>query len=114
MGEHFELGHAYNITITNKAVVGNNVTIGKGATIGLVVTGKRAGAPTIGNYVVIGINSIIVGNCTIGNNVMICANSFVDFDVPDNSIVIGNPGTIHHKDNPTQGYFYTETNRNEK
>ena len=36
---------------------------------------------------------------------MIAPNSFVNFDVPDHSIVIGNPGVIHRKENATEGYI---------
>ena len=40
-------------------------------------------------------NATVCGNVHIGNNVEIAAGAFVNFDVPDNSIVIGNPGVIH-------------------
>ena len=76
-----------------------------GCTIGRENRGKRKGAPQIGNCVSVGINSTIVGNIKIGNNVLIAPNSFVNFDVPDNSVVIGNPGVIHHKENATEGYI---------
>ena len=46
----------------------------------------------------------MIGNIHIGNDVMIAPNSFVNFDVPDHSIVIGNPRVIHHKDDATKGY----------
>lgn len=52
----------------------------------------------------VGINSTIVGRVRIGNDVMIAPNTFVNFDVPSHSIVIGNPAVIHHKDNATKGY----------
>ena len=45
------------------------------------------------------LNSTVVGNIKIGNNVLIAPNSFVNFDVPDNSVVIGNPAVIHKKEN---------------
>ncbi len=48
---------------------------------------------------------MIVGKIKIGNNVLIAANSYVNFDVPDNSIVIGNPGKIIHRENATEGYI---------
>ena len=63
------------------------------------------GAPKIGNCVSVGINSTVVGNITIGNDVMIAPNSFVNFDVPDHSVVLGNPGTIHHKEGATEKYI---------
>ena len=46
-----------------------------------------------------------MGNIRIGNDVLIAANSFVNFDVPDHSIVIGNPGVVHHRNNATEGYI---------
>lgn len=52
-----------------------------------------------------GINATVVDNIKIGDNVIIAPNSFVNFDVPNHSVVIGNPATIHHKDNATQGYI---------
>ena len=85
--------------------IGNNVNLHKGCTIGRENRGKREGAPTIGNQVYVGINSTIVGNIRIGDDVMIAPNSFVNFDVPDHSVVIGNPGVIHRKENATQGYI---------
>ena len=46
-----------------------------------------------------------MGGVRIGNNVLIAANSFVNFDVPSNSVVLGNPGQIHFKENSTKGYL---------
>ena len=60
--------------------------------------------PTIGNNVSVGINSTIVGNITIGDDVMIAPNCFVNFDVTSHSVVIGNPGVVHSKDSATYGY----------
>lgn len=101
IGRGFMMDHAYNITINSKAVIGRNVTMYKGSTIGL----DRSGVPVIGDNVYIGLNATIVGGIHIGNNVLIAPNSFVNFDVPDNSVVLGNPGTIHHKENATKGYL---------
>lgn len=101
IGRGFMMDHAYNITINSKAVIGRNVTMYKGSTIGL----DRSGVPVIGDNVYIGLNATIVGGIHIGNNVLIAPNAFVNFDVPDNSVVLGNPGTIHHKENATKGYL---------
>lgn len=46
-----------------------------------------------------------VGGITIGNDVLIAAGAYVNFDVPDNSVVIGNPGRIYYKENPTRDYM---------
>ena len=96
--------HPYGITINSKAVIGDNFTILKGATIGNSKTGN-VGSPTIGNNVYVGLNSTIVGKIHIGNNVLIAANTFVNFDVPDDSIVIGSPGVIHHKEGASAAYI---------
>ena len=76
-----------------------------GITIGVELRGKRKGAPTIGNRVWIGPNATIVGKIKVGNDVLIGANSYVNFDVPDHSIVIGNPGKIISKENATEDYI---------
>ena len=60
--------------------------------------------PKIGSMVSIGINSTIVGNINIGNDVMIAPNSFINFDIPDHSVVIGNPARIYPKEYSTKNY----------
>lgn len=104
IGEGLYLGHPYNITVGGGVKIGNNVNLHKGCTIGRENRGKREGVPTIGDCVVVGINSTVVGNITIGNDVLIAPNSFVNFDVPDHSVVIGNPGVIHKKNDASIGY----------
>lgn len=105
IGVGLYLGHAYNITINPKAKIGCNCNIHKGVVIGQTNRGKKAGAPTIGNQVWIGINSAIVGNVTIGDDVLIAPNSFVNVDVPSHSVVFGNPCIIKHCDWATEGYI---------
>lgn len=68
--------------------------------------GKRMGVPSIGDNVVMNANAVVVGGVKIGNNVLIAPNAFVNFDVPDNSIVIGNPGKIIQRTtSPTAKYI---------
>lgn len=55
------IGHPYNITINSEVVIGENVNIHKGVTIGQENRGKRKGCPVIGNKVWIGVNATIVG-----------------------------------------------------
>ena len=98
-------GHPYGITINPQAIIGYNVNIHKGVTIGRENRGERIGAPQIGNYVWIGVNATVVGNVTIGDDVLIAPNSFINFDVPSHSIVIGNPGRIVYRMNATEGYI---------
>lgn len=105
IGDGLYIGHGFNITINPKAVLGENCNIHKGVTIGQENRGKRKGNPKIGDCVWIGANSSVVGNIEIGSNVLIASNSFVNFDVPNNSIVIGNPAKIIPSENATLGYI---------
>jgi len=88
------LGYGENITITEGATIGNNVNINHGAAIGTTNRGNKKGAPIIGDCVWIGTNAVVVGNITIGNNVLIAPLSHVNFDVPENAVVAGNPAKI--------------------
>lgn len=105
IGKGLYLGHPYNITINSEAVIGDNCNIHKGVTIGQENRGKRKGTPTIGNCVWIGINATVVGKITIGDNVLIAPNSYVNCDVPSNSIVIGNPCVIKPNEEATKHYI---------
>ena len=99
------IGHAYCITINPKAILGRNINIHKGVTIGQENREIRAGVPQIGDCVWIGVNSTIVGNIKIGNDVLIAPNSYINCDVPDHSIVFGNPCIIKSRPNATEGYI---------
>lgn len=101
IGLGFRFGHIGNIIIHSKSIIGNNVTVSQGVTIGKIHTGKKTGTPVLGDRIYVGPNAVVVGNIKIGNDVIIGGNSFVNFDVPDNSVVVGNPGVIHYKENPT-------------
>lgn len=63
------------------------------------------GTPVIGDKVWIGVNATIVGAIKIGNDVLIAPNAYVNCDVPDHSIVFGNPCIIKHRDNATEDYI---------
>lgn len=105
VGPGFMVYHNGNITISKDAILGKHINIGGGVLIGNEFRGKRRGAPTIGDYVWISNNVAIVGNIIIGNDVLFAPNSYCNFDVPDHSIVIGNPGKIIHKENAVSGYI---------
>ncbi len=105
IGKGLYLGHPYNITVAGGVTLGDNVNLHKGCTVGRENRGSRQGVPKIGSRVAVGINAVVVGNITIGSDVMIAPNSFVNFDVPDHSVVIGNPGVIHKKERATEGYI---------
>ncbi len=105
IGKGLYLGHPYNITINEKAVIGENCNIHKGVVIGAENRGQRKGFPAIGNCVWIGINAAIVGKVTVGDRVLIAPNSFVNCDIPSDSVVYGNPCVIKHKDDAVAGYI---------
>lgn len=105
IGGGIYLGHAYNITINSRTKIGCNCNIHKGIVIGQVNRGSRKGCPTIGDRVWIGINSAIVGEITIGDDVLIAPNSFVNIDIPSHSVVFGNLCVIKNRDWATEGYI---------
>ena len=105
IGKGFYLAHFGRVIIHPKSTIGYNVNVSTGVVIGTQFRGRRKGAPTIGNFVWIGANAVIVGNVNIGNNVLIAPGAYVNFDVPDGSIVIGNPGLIRRAPGATLSYI---------
>ena len=104
IGEGFYIGHYGTIVINWRTKIGNNCNISHGVTIGQANRGKLKGYPTIGDNVWIGTGAVIVGNIKVESNVFIAPNSFVNIDIPANSLVIGNPCKIVNKENPAEGY----------
>lgn len=105
IGEGFHILHFGTIVVSPYAQMGINFSISPGVVIGGSL-GKKEGYPVIGSNVCVRANAIIIGGCKIGNNVLIAPGAFVNFDVPDNSIVIGNPGRIIlRQDSPTAKYI---------
>ena len=94
IGEGFYIGHLGRIIIHPDAKLGKNMNIATGVTIGQENRGSRRGVPTFDGDCWIGTNAVVVGNIKIGRDVLIAPLSYVNFDVPDHSIVIGNPGKI--------------------
>ena len=99
------IGHPGTIIINGSAKNAGNLMLTHGVTIGRDIRGKRAGTPKFGKNVCIRCNSTVVGGITIGDDVLIAPNTFVNFDVPSHSIVIGNPASIHHRENATEGHI---------
>lgn len=105
VGRGLRIFHFGTIVINDDVVIGNNFNIAPGTLIGNS-QGKKNGIPHIGDNVCMQHNSMIVGGVNIGNNVLIAPGAFVNFDVPDNCIVIGNPGRIIQRDSsPTAKYI---------
>jgi serine O-acetyltransferase len=88
------IGHFGGIVISPYAVLGSNINIAQGVTIGAESRGRRKGAPTLEDRVWVGAHAIIVGKVTIGTEALIAPGAFVNFDVPAKAIVLGNPGKV--------------------
>jgi serine O-acetyltransferase len=94
IGQRLFIDHGMGVVIGETAVVGDDVTIYQGVTLG--GTGKDKGKrhPTILSRVVIGAGAQVLGNITVGENSRVGAASVVIDDVPDNSTIVGVPGHI--------------------
>lgn len=92
LGDGLFIDHGAGVVIGETAEVGENVTIYQGVTLG--GTGKESGKrhPTVGDNVVIGAGSMLLGSIKVGDNVKVGSGSVVVHDVPSNSTVVGNPG----------------------
>jgi len=94
IGPGLHLGHFGGVVISPYAVLGSNINISQGVTIGAESRGKRKGAPTLEDRVWVGSHAIIVGKVTVGREALIAPGAFVNFDVPAKAIVLGNPGKV--------------------
>ena len=105
IGKGLYIGHLGTVVINGRSEIGDNCTLTHLVTIGQANRGERKGYPKIGNMVWIGAGAVVVGKIVIGDNVLISPNAYVNFDVPDNSIVTGNPAVVKQHPNPTEGYI---------
>ena len=99
IGKGLFIDHGNGVVIGETAIIGDNVTMYQGVTLG--GTGKEHGKrhPTIGNNVMISAGAKILGSFTVGENSKIGAGSVVLSEVPPNSTVVGVPGRVVKKDN---------------
>ena len=105
IGDGFYIGHFGTIIVNKETVIGRNCNIAPGVTIGQTQRGSRQGSPTLGDSVWIGVNATIVGKISVGSNVLIAPGAYVNFDVPDNSVVMGNPASVKSREDATTGYI---------
>ena len=98
IGKGLFIDHAMGVVIGETSIIGDNVTLYQGVTLG--GTGKEKGKrhPTIGNNVVVATGAKVLGSFTVGDNSKIGAGSVVLEEVPPNSTVVGIPGKIIARD----------------
>ena len=94
IGKGFFIDHGNGVIIGETTIIGDNVTLYQGVTLG--GTGKEQGKrhPTLGNNIMVGAGAKVLGSCTIGDNCKIGAGSVVLRDVPPGCTVVGVPGRV--------------------
>ncbi len=94
IGKGFFIDHGAGVVIGETTIIGDNVTLYQGVTLG--GTGKEKGKrhPTLGNNVVVSTGAKVLGSITIGDNVKIGAGSVVLKNVPNDCTVVGVPGRV--------------------
>lgn len=99
IGKGFFIDHGNGVIIGETAIIGDNVTLYQGVTLG--GTGKEQGKrhPTVGNNVMISAGAKVLGSFKIGDNSKIGAGSVVLEEVPPNSTVVGVPGRVVKRNN---------------
>lgn len=99
IGKGFFIDHGNGVIIGETTIIGDNVTLYQGVTLG--GTGKEQGKrhPTVGNNVMISAGAKVLGSFTIGDNSKIGAGSVVLEEVPPNSTVVGVPGRVVKRNN---------------
>ena len=103
IGKGFFIDHGDGVVIGETTIIGDNVTLYQGVTLG--GTGKDVGKrhPTIGNNVVIGAGAKVLGPFTVGDNSKIGASAVVLKAVPPNCTVVGNPGRVVRREGVPAG-----------
>ena len=99
IGKNLFIDHGMGIVIGETTIIGNNVSIYQGVTLGGTKWSKKKKHPTISDNVVIGAGAKVLGPILVGKNSKIGANSVVTRNVPSNTIVVGIPARV--VDNPS-------------
>lgn len=99
IGKGFFIDHGHGVVIGETSIIGDNVTLYQGVTLG--GTGKECGKrhPTVGNNVMISAGAKVLGSFKIGDNSKIGAGSVVLEEIPPNSTVVGVPGRVIKRNN---------------
>jgi len=100
IGEGFFIDHGMGVVIGETSVIGDNVTLYQGVTLGGTSHLRAKRHPTLGNNVVVGVGAQLIGDITIGENSKVGAGSVVVSSVPANATVVGVPGRVVSVRNP--------------
>jgi serine O-acetyltransferase len=100
IGEGFFIDHGMGVVIGETSVIGDNVTLYQGVTLGGTSHLRAKRHPTLGNNVVVGVGAQLIGDITIGENSKVGAGSVVVSSVPANATVVGVPGRVVAVRNP--------------
>jgi serine acetyltransferase len=92
MGPRVRLYHGFGLVINDGVIIGSDVILRHGVTIGHTAPGRPC--PRIGNGVEIGAGAIILGDITVGDGATIGAGAVVVKDVPQGAVVVGNPAHV--------------------
>jgi len=94
IGEKFFIDHGMGVVIGETAIIGENVHLFQGVTLGGTSTRRAKRHPTLARNVVVGAGAKVIGDVTIGENAKIGAGSVVVTNVPPNATVVGVPGHV--------------------
>lgn len=107
IGERLFIDHGTGVVIGQTAVIGNDVTIYHGVTLGGVGRSDQRGEkrhPTIEDGAMVGAGAQVLGDVTVGKKAKIGANSVVTGDIPDGATALGIPARIIGGDDKARGY----------
>ncbi|OJA06784.1 serine O-acetyltransferase [Halomonas sp. QHL1] len=100
IGRRFFIDHGMGVVIGETALVGDNVTLYQGVTLGGTSWSKGKRHPTLGDGVIVGAGAKILGPFTVGAGAKIGSNAVVTKEVPPGATVVGIPGKIVKRADP--------------
>ncbi|WP_285028985.1 DapH/DapD/GlmU-related protein [Mycolicibacterium sp. lyk4-40-TYG-92] len=94
IGPGLHIDHFSGVIVSGDAVLGSNVSLSQGVTIGVAGRGERRGTPVIGDRVFVGAGATVCGPVKVGNDVAIGTNAAVTQHVADRAVVAGVPARV--------------------